>query len=194
MAKDKSDKSWFARHKILTVIGAFIIIGVIGSAASGGSQNNDSATQSTTESDQKAEAGNTLARIGEPARDGKFEFVVNSIKCGEKTVGTNPYLQSTASGQFCRLNLSIKNIGDKAQSLFADNQKLLDVQGREYSYSFTATSYAEPNGPSITWYNEINPGNNVTGDILYDIPTDVVPTRVILHDSSFSRGVEVSLQ
>jgi septal ring-binding cell division protein DamX len=39
-------KSWFARHKILTVILAFIVIGVIASAAGGGSKSTNSTSGS----------------------------------------------------------------------------------------------------------------------------------------------------
>lgn len=39
---DEKKKSWFAKHKILTVILAFIAIGVIASAAGGGSKTNNS--------------------------------------------------------------------------------------------------------------------------------------------------------
>src|SRR3989338_3448367 len=39
MADEK--KNWFAKHKVLTVILAFIVIGVIASAASGGGNTNN---------------------------------------------------------------------------------------------------------------------------------------------------------
>lgn len=192
---EQTDKkrSWFKRHKILTAILALVVVGIIAASAGGKSNtsNTNKADASTTTSQKKA--AETTASVGQPARDGKFEFVVNSMKCGETTVGTNQYLQAKAQGQFCRVNLSIKNIGTESQSMFADNQKLVDSTGKQYSYSSSATIYAAPDNNS-TWYDEINPGNTVTGDILYDVPAGVTPVTAILHDSAYSGGVKVSLQ
>lgn len=183
-------KSWFARHKIMTVILAFIAIGVIASAAGGGSKptgNNQSSSSSKSDSKQP-----TAIKVGEAARDGKFEFTVKSIECGKPSVGTNQYLTKTAQGQYCLLNVSVKNIGDEKQSLFSANQKLLDAANKEYSADDTATLYAAPQGSS--WYSDINPGNSVEGQIVFDVPKDVTPTTAELHDSAYSGGVKVSLQ
>ena len=193
MSKDKSDKNWFARHKILSVILAFIAIAVIASAGSGTKTNNsgsDTAKKNTTTENKAPQ----LARVGEPARDSKFEFTVTKFSCGETTVGTNQYLQKTAQGQYCRMSLTIKNVGDKAQSLFSGDQKLVDNQNKQYSADDQATFYAAPQGSSSTWYNDINPGNTVTGDIIFDVPKDVTPVTAELHDSAFSGGVKISLQ
>lgn len=189
-------KNFFTRHKILTVILILVVLAIIGGIAGGGkpssstASSSDSKSTETTASGKKAE---TIAKIGESARDGKFEFTVNSAKCGETSVGTNEYLQAKAQGQFCRVNMSIKNIGNEAQSMFADNQKLVDSASKEYSYDSEATIYAAPSGGS-TWYDQINPGNSVTGDILFDVPAGVTPVTAVLHDSAYSGGVKVSLQ
>lgn len=183
---------WFKKHKILTVILAFIVIAGISAAASGGkgttntSSNNNSPGKSS-DSSKTAE----VAKIGTAARDGKFEFTVKSLQCGVMSVGDNPYLTKTPQGQFCLLNVTVKNIGNEKQSLLSSNQKLLygDV---EYSADDTATIYAAPNGTS--WYSDINPGNSVEGKIVFDVPKDVTPTVAELHDSGFSGGVKVNLQ
>jgi len=184
MAKEKST-NWFVRHKILSVIIGLVIIGVISSAA-GGSK---SSTSSTKPSTSKAA---TTAKIGQAANDGKFEFTVSSVQCGQASVGSNQYLTKTAQGQYCLLNVSVKNIGDQAQSLLSSNQFLLNASGQKYSADDTATLYNAPNGTS--WYNDINPGNSVTGAIVFDVPKDQTPTTAELHDSAFSNGVKVNLQ
>lgn len=184
MAKEKST-NWFVRHKILSVIIGLVIIGVISSAA-GGSK---SSTSSTKPSTTKAA---TTAKVGQAANDGKFEFTVSSVQCGQTSVGSNQYLTKTAQGQYCLLNVSVKNIGDQAQSLLSSNQYLLNASGQKYSADDTATLYNAPNGTS--WYNDINPGNSVTGAIVFDVPKDQTPTTAELHDSAFSNGVKVNLQ
>lgn len=192
--KDGKSGNWFKRHKVLTVVGVIIVLAIIGSA--GGSKDKAQQSASSTGSASKTSVTKseeaTTPKINQPARDGKFEFTVTKITCGEKTIGTNQYLQKTAQGQYCRLSLTIKNIGDKAQPLFSNDQKLA-ANGKEYSADDTATIYAAPEATSGTWYNSINPGNTVSGDILFDIPADVTPIIAILHDSSLSQGVTISL-
>lgn len=182
---------WFRRHKILTVILVLVVIGLIAAAAGGGSKNpSSSSTANTNDTSTKAQ----VAKLNEAVRDGKFEFTVSKVTCGESSVGTNPYLTKQAQGQYCRVSMNIKNIGDKAQGLSSSDQKLIDAQGKQYSADDQATLYAAPEGASSTWFNQINPGNSVSGDIIFDIPKDVTPTTAELHDSPFSGGVKVSLQ
>jgi hypothetical protein len=50
----------------------------------------------------------------------------------------------------------------------------------------------DPEG--ITWYEEINPGNNVSGEIVFDVPQRRQMVEAELHDSAFSGGVLVDLQ
>lgn len=189
MAKDGSNKNWFGRHKILTAGGVIIVLAIV-AGGSGGTNK-----QTSKSSEQKKEsATEQTAKIGEAARDGKFQFTVSKFSCGESVVGTSQYLQKTAQGQYCRLSLGIKNIGDRAQSLLSNDQKLIDVNGKEYSADDTATLYAAPQGSASTWYNEINPGNSVSGDLIFDVPKDVTPNSAVLHDSSFSSGVKIILQ
>lgn len=195
MADGKSG-NWFGRHKVLTVIGALIILAIIGSASS--TSNNSSSTNSSQTSSNKSSTSNTKkpaqtqAKIGEAANDGKFSFTVNSFKCGETSVG-DQYLNKTAQGQYCRLNISVKNIGNEAQTLDTDSQYLYNDKGQKYSSDSSATIYAAPSSNS-PWYASVNPGNTITGDILFDIPKGVTPTYAVLHDSSLSGGVKVSLQ
>lgn len=189
----KDNKNWFARHKVLTVILVLIVLGAIGSAAGGGNKTGNSSNSSnqsanTAQSDNKPQ----MAKVGEAARDGKFEFTVKSVECGKASVGTNQYLTKTAQGQYCLLNVAVKNIGNEAQSLFSGNQYLLNASGQKYSADDTATLYAAPNGSS--WYNDINPGNSVEGAIVFDLPKDQTPATAELHDSSLSGGVKVSLK
>jgi len=187
MAEKK--RNWFARHKVITVIGVIVLLAIIGGAAGGG---NKSTTSSSGSKDTKTQAKAETAKVGQAANDGKFEFTVTSVECGKASVGANQYLTKTAQGQYCLLNVSVKNIGDQAQSLVSSNQYLLNASGQKYSADDTATLYNAPNGTS--WYNDINPGNSVTGAIVFDIPKDQTPATAELHDSAFSGGVKVNLQ
>jgi len=181
----ETKKNWFARHKFLTVVLAIVVIGIVVMSSS---SSDKTGTDNTAKTDKKV----TTAKIGEPARDGKFEFTVKGLECGKASVGSNQYLTKTAQGQYCLLSVTVKNIGNEKQSLFSANQKLLDVSNKEYSADDTATIYAAPEGSS--WFSDINPGNTVEGSIVFDVPKDVTPTTAQLHDSSLSGGVKVTLQ
>jgi hypothetical protein len=186
--KDKSG-NWFARHKILSVVGALIVVGIIASAAGGGSK----PTKTSSSDSPKPAAAATIAKIGEEADDGKFAFTVTSVKCGEPTVtDSSGYLTKTAQGQYCLLTLSVKNIGDKQQLFSESDQKLLNATSQQYSPDSTATLYNSSN--SDVFLSEINPGNTVSGVLVYDIPVGQTPVTAELHDSSLSGGVKVSLQ
>ncbi|MGY1750935.1 DUF4352 domain-containing protein [Modestobacter sp. SYSU DS0511] len=128
--------------------------------------------------------------IGEPAADGKFNFVVNGVDCSTTEIG-NEYLNTTAQGQFCIVDVAITNIGDKAQSFFGDNAKLFNAQGQEFSADSEAAIYLDD---SSSLYEEINPGNSLTSKVVFDVPAGTVPTAIELHDSAFSGGVTVDLQ
>jgi Domain of unknown function (DUF4352) len=190
MAEEK--KSWFARHKIMTGILVLIAIGVVASAAGGGKDKTSTSSNNSSSSKAKTESKPAAAKIGTAVRDGKFEFTVTSIECGKTSVGSNPYLTKTAQGQYCLLNMTVKNIGDKAQSLFSANQKVLNASGQEFSADDVATTYQAPEGS--TWYSNINPGNSVTGAVVFDVPKDQTPATAELHDSAYSGGAKVSLQ
>ncbi|MEV4656816.1 DUF4352 domain-containing protein [Micromonospora sp. NPDC049301] len=130
------------------------------------------------------------AKVGQPARDGKFEFTVKSSKCGVAKVGSD-LLGEKAQGQFCLVTLNVKNIGKEAQMFDGSSQKAYAADGTEYSADSGAAIYANKNAE--TFLNDINPGNQVNGVVVFDIPKNVKLTKLELHDSMFSGGVTVAL-
>ena len=197
-----SDKksNWFARHKILTVIGVLVLLAIIGGASSGGNKtNNNSSANSSTGSKTAATTTNNNAatpKINQPANDGKFQFTITSFTCGETQVTQPdaPDITSQAQGQFCSMGLTVKNIGSVAQDFDASSQFIFDSTAKQYSYSSDATITANPTSSQFPVLETVNPGNSVSGTVVFDIPKGVTPTTATLHDSSASGGVKVSLQ
>jgi len=191
-------RSWFARHKFLTGLGAIVVFFVAVSAANGGSKDAPAAGADTAAADvtQAAVAPSeaapapapAAAAIGTPVRDGKFEFTVTSVEPGVPSVGSDAFGQK-AQGQFVLMHVTIKNIGDKAQYFDGSSQKAFDAQGREFSSDTGAAIYL---ADSNSFLNEINPGNTVTGTVVFDMPLDAAIAKLELHDSPFSGGVEVT--
>mgnify|MGYP000218050344 CR=1 FL=1 len=132
---------------------------------------------------------NTTPGLNTPVRDGKFEFTVTKVQTGVKSVG-DQYLGQQAQGQYVLITVTVKNIGDKPQTMFDSNQELTDAQGRTFSPDSTAAIYMKNND---IWMKEINPGNQMSGTLVYDMPAGAKPASIELHDSMFSGGTKVSL-
>jgi len=235
-------RNWFLRHKILSAIGALLLIGMFSSLANGGTksvtiapvgdQGATSATSATPDqaaadkaaadqaaadtaaaakaaADQatadkaaaakaaadkaaaaKAAAAAAAPQLGKTVRDGKFAFTVTAVKCGIAQVGTSDFLIQKAQGQYCRVSLTVENIGNEAQTMFASNQYLFDTKGRKFSADDTASLYDDS---AKLMFEQINPGNTAKGHIFFDVPKGTTVSKLELHDSMFSGGVEVRL-
>ena len=131
-----------------------------------------------------------LPGLGDPVRDGKFEFVVTKVDCGKPTVG-NKYLKTTAKGKFCVVSLSAHNVGDQQRIFSGRAQKAYDAAGHEYGNDAVADFYANDN--SQTFLKRISPGDKVTGKVVFDVPRSAKLTTIELHDSFLSNGVRVRL-
>lgn len=129
--------------------------------------------------------------LGVEVRDGKFAFTVKKIKCGVGEVGSNPYLKREPQGGFCLVTLAVTNIGDEPQTLFSSAQYAF-IGGRKYSVDDEATIYAA-DGNDNPWIKEINPGNGLTGTLVFDIPKGKKIERLEFHDSLFSGGVTIDM-
>lgn len=198
--------SWFARHKVLTTIGAVVVLGVVVGALGGGDEtapdagtaapatvapSPDGAADAAAEEPAEAPAEEAPAPqdagIGTPVRDGKFEFTVTSVEPGVAHVGDDMFGKD-AQGQFVLVHVTVTNIGDEAQYFDGSSQKLVDAQGRTHSADGSAAIYL---GDAQSFVNQINPGNSVQGTVVFDVPADAAPASLELHDSMFSGGVTV---
>ncbi|BAL91248.1 hypothetical protein AMIS_60280 [Actinoplanes missouriensis 431] len=146
-------------------------------------------TESAKTGDKKEEK--KAAGIGDAVRDGKFEFTVSKMKCGVENVGSD-LLGQKAQGEYCLIDIKVKNIGKEAQTFTDSAQKAFDAKEVEYSVDSSAAIYA--NGESQLLLSEINPGNSAKGKLVFDVPAGTKLTSLELHDSVFSGGVTVTLK
>ena len=160
------------------LIGIFLLLGAFSLFANGGITNTGGVTNSKP------------STVGKTVRDGQFAFTVTGVECGITPVGTSEFLTKNPQGQYCRVSLTVENIGHKAQKMFADNQYLFDTNGRRFSADSTANLYDDS---SKLVFEEINPGNSATGHIYFDVPTGITLGKLELHDSMFSGGITVRL-
>jgi hypothetical protein len=133
---------------------------------------------------------NPTAGLNQAARDGNFEFVVQKVTCGIASVG-NSTLSKPAQGQFCEVEMTVKNIGNDARLFDASNQRAFDAAGQRYAADVDALFYLGDLGNAFL--TKINPGNQVAGLLVFDIPEGQTITKLELHDSLFSGGVTVNV-
>lgn len=127
--------------------------------------------------------------LNQPVRDGKFEFVVSKVECGKKTLGEAPFA-SEAQGEYCVVSLKVKNIGNEAQMFMGTNQLAYNAQGQKFTSDGGATLFlADTN----SFLEDINPGNAVDGIVVFDVAPGTKLTKLELHDSAWSGGVEVGI-
>jgi serine/threonine protein kinase len=127
--------------------------------------------------------------IRQPARDGQFEFVVRSVRCGLRRVGPE-LARQTPQGRFCLVAVGVANVGTEARDFDAGQQRLFGADGRRHSVDAAATA---ANGGVRLLHSLVNPGNRIQGTLVYDVPPRTRPARLELHDSALSRGVTVDL-
>ena len=125
-----------------------------------------------------------------PARDGMFEFSVGSARCGVHSVGEG-WVRDRPQGQFCVIELTVTNIGNRAQRFADGAQKAYGPNGELYEADTGAGVAANGSGDAI--WNVVNPGNSLTVKVVFDIPPSASLTRIELHDSPLSRGATVDL-
>jgi Domain of unknown function (DUF4352)/Protein of unknown function (DUF2510) len=233
-------KNWFLRHKVITAIGAVLLLGTFSNLASGGASSEsmstvaiepaaepvatpavpdkaaaekaaaeaaafqatldkqavadkataDKAAAARSAADKAAARKAAAPQLGQAVRDGKFSFTVTAVKCGIAQVGTSEFLTQKAQGQYCRVSLKVANIGNEAQTMFANNQYLFDTKARKFSADPTANLYDDS---AKLMFEEINPGNSIKGYVFFDVPKGTKVSKLELHDSMLSGGIDVRL-
>ncbi|MGQ4600352.1 DUF4352 domain-containing protein [Nocardia sp. R6R-6] len=129
------------------------------------------------------------APAGTNVRDGKFSFVVTQVDAPVKTVGDNQFLKQNAQGEYILVHIEVTNTGDRPQTYFGDNQKLVDDGGRVFGND----TRAELN-LNAHLVSEINPGNKISVILAFDVPEGTTPAAVEFHDSMFSGGARVAVK
>jgi hypothetical protein len=117
-------------------------------------------------------------------------FSVGSLHCGVPTVGPAD-LPQRATGQFCLVDVTVRNAGTEAALLDPGAQQAVDAQGRRYPMSDRASVFVNDGDPTLL--EQIAPGASVPGVLPFELPPNVTPVAVELHESVGSAGVRVPL-
>lgn len=177
----------FRRTALITAAAAV----VAGLALTGCSAGGVTAGAGTgTSSSASAPAAPTAAGLNTPVKAGSFEYTATGSKDAGTTVGASPLTQ-TAQGTFVEVDLTIKNVGNASATFISNYVKVVDASGKTYDADPTATLYANPN--QSAWVAAINPGNSITGPVLFDVPAGTKAVSIQVSDNMFGKGETINL-
>ncbi len=167
----KRRRRWWTRKRVLVPLGLLVAVVLLA--------NRDGTTRPPASGSQ----------LGMPVRDGNIQFVVSSVRCGVPEVGSG-LVKRTASGQFCLADVRATNVKRDARTLYEPFQKLVDSAGRKHSPDITMRVVFRDQ----TIWDKIQPGEQVRGTMVFDIPKNVSATALELHDGIASGGVTVRVR
>jgi hypothetical protein len=127
--------------------------------------------------------------LGDPVRDGQFEFVVDSVECGARSVDQG-LGRKDAVDQFCLVALRVENTGREGRTFAGGQQYLFDEAGNRHDPDLDAT-VRHRDGRLLSTH--LNPGQRLAGTLVYEVPDPEALDRVELHDAPFSGGASVVL-
>ncbi|MDP8937889.1 MAG: DUF4352 domain-containing protein [Actinomycetota bacterium] len=121
--------------------------------------------------------------LGEPGREGPLTFTATGFECG--AVGADGAVRGRVpQGRFCTLAVRVQNTGTQPETFLAGSQFLVDAESRRY----------RPDDDPELASKVVNPGNELTATLLFDVPPAVTPDEAELHRSERSQGVRMLLR
>lgn len=158
----KDQRNWFMRHKIMSFIGAIILISII-AAVTGGS-------------DEEAEDEKVIHQIGDTVEIGDLEYTVTEFEEMDE-IGDPEFLGKTASegATLVAIQYTMKNISDEPIGTFSYPAiNLVDEDETEYDSDIDASaSYAvEADVNDSKALSDLNPDITVTDTKAYEISKD----------------------
>ena len=168
----KDQRNFFRRHKILSFIGACVIIGVIGSAASGGGS--DTASTEPSKQETKSES---VHKTGETFKTNGGKAEANLVKVEQADTVGNQYGNKKVSdgGTFVAIQYTIKNVSKKPIGAFSlPSATLEDQEGTSYDSDIDASSYyaVAKDIDNSKFMSDLNPNILVTNTMVFEISKD----------------------
>jgi len=167
-------RNWFMRHKIISILLFFMVIGMI----SGGSNTGNSVPVSSSPADiqnnnaeQKVQS-EKVNKIGDTVSVGNFSYSLQKVE--QKSSIGNQYFSKEAAGIYELCYIVLRNNDKEARYADSTMFKLIDDQGRNFTVSTDATTaYSLSYGNDYDLFlKQANPGLEIGGILIFDIPKD----------------------
>ncbi|MBE5993804.1 MAG: DUF4352 domain-containing protein [Paenibacillaceae bacterium] len=157
----------------LIAVIAFIALGVLGSCLGALGNNKDAAnskpkTENVSSEETTKDSSKELIAFGSEGQSDDLVLKINDIGATEE-IKENQFLSyKPDSGKYALVNITIKNTGKKAVSLTNGYFKLVTADEAEYK----PTILVGLDNKYIT-FETINPGLDVTGYLVFEVPNDL---------------------
>lgn len=169
---DEKKKNWFAKHKILTVILAFIVIGVIANAAGGGSKstNSSSGGGSTSKGEKTYKFADRADKQpkdvevlpGETATVGGVKMTLSGV---EYKTNLSDFEKADDGKTYVVADVTLENTTNKTQSYNSLYFRIQTTGGQVLDSTFGTV-------PSPLSSGDIVAGGKVTGKVLFVVPVE----------------------
>jgi len=191
-------RPWYLRKRMLAVLALVIVVALAlasrespgggnrrrGPPASTSAAEGHAAAPAATEEEPPAAQGKQPS-----ARDGSLSVTVNQVRCGVRRIGQGLRAR-TARGQFCLIFLTVVNVGERRSALSFVGQRLVDDDGGRFGPDLRARTVV-PGGEAV--WRQLDPGERTAGTIVFELPANARPVRLILNDapSGGSSGMDL---
>lgn len=136
----------------------------------------------------------TVAKVANPGLDNNLEFTAKELNCGKDAVSIDSDVSyGPPNGEYCALSVTVRNTSNDIHSLSVSDQYLLS-DNDTYSGKPVVTGIINKWRDESDLLNKIQPGDSVSGVIVFDVPQKVNILGVRLHESENSSGVHIKLR
>jgi len=159
MSNDNKKRNWFLRHKILSVIGIIIIIGIVSASSNSGNQTATkiNSTGTTTKEQTTFKVGDVISF------DSKKLTVVSATRNWDSG---NQYITPQSGNEFVKVQVTIENNSSSQISYNTFDWKMQDSQGVIKDIS-SNTYIADGNLGS----GNLASNGKVSGLLIFEVPS-----------------------
>ncbi|ORW43097.1 hypothetical protein AWB90_18255 [Mycobacterium paraense] len=157
-----------------------VVLGFIGIAVLVDIGEHHSDATFTPRPNPTSDAGSTNQAVS----DGTLTFTVTGVE-EENSLGV-----SKPRGRFVIVDVTVKNTSKQEHTFQVNDQMLIGSNGAKYRADWlAATSINNENTLLLT----LGPGFSAKYRLPFDLPSDIGPAKIELHDSALSGGATVKL-
>ncbi|MCO8277143.1 DUF4352 domain-containing protein [Actinoplanes sp. TRM 88003] len=130
-------------------------------------------------------------QLNQAVEDGEFVFTVSAVRCGLPRVG-DEFVDLEPQGSYCLVDVLVKNGGTTPEYFDSTSQKAYDAAGAEFGTDMQAEVFV--NTDAQNFLDQINPGRQVKGTLVFDVPATTSLVSVVLHESFSSPGARIAVR
>lgn len=168
----KDQRNWFMKHKIMTIIGAIILIAIISNLGGGDGDkvavSNDGETKA-----KETEKKETVYKVGDVVSAKQLEVTVTDFEEMDQIGDPNLFGKEASDGAvLVAIQYTMKNTSDEPVGMFSyPTLNLLDEKGTKYSSDLDGTvAYSVDTGiDNSKILSDLNPDISVTSVEVYEV-------------------------